>query len=108
MSDALRELALKVAGFYITDRAMQRAQAAFEAALASGRVSDADRRAYCKAVRTYFDGFERDARAQLKSVDRELDGLYQRQYNLVAERGVAQKRIEAVQGVLASLQQIES
>ena len=40
----------------------------------------------------YFAGFERDAQAQLKGVDRELDALYQRQYNLAAERGVARTR----------------
>ena len=36
------------------------------------------------------------------------DALYQRQYNLAAERGVAAKRIEAVQGVLASLAELAS
>jgi len=65
-----------------------------------------ERGAYLAAVRTYFSGFERDAQAQLTGVDRELDALYQRQYNLAAERGVAQKRLEAVEGVLASLAEL--
>jgi hypothetical protein len=107
VSDAvLRKLAERVAAFHITDRAMLRAQRAFEAASRDGEPNAAQRAAYLAAVRTYFTGFERDAQAQLSGVDRELDLLYQRQYNLAAERGVAQKRVEAVQGVLASLAEL--
>lgn len=109
MSDlAFRELAARVAAFHITDRAMLRAQQAFEVALRAGEPSPAARRAYLTAVRNYFTAFERDARAQLSGVDRELDALYQRQYNLAAERGVANKRLEGVQGVLASLAELAS
>lgn len=107
MSEAsLRELAERVAAFHITDRAMLRAQRAFEDALRAGEPSPGVRTAYVAAVRAYFAGFERDAQAQLAGVDRELDALYQRQYNLAAERGVARKRLDAVQGVLASLAEI--
>ncbi len=106
MSDALRDLAERVAAFHLTDRAMLRAQAAFELALASGEPSPAARTTYVNAVRAYFSGFERDARAQLAGVDRELEALYQRQYNLAAERAVAVKRVEAVAGVLASLGEV--
>jgi hypothetical protein len=105
---ALRELAERVAAFHITDRAMLRAQRTFETALGAGVPSPGASTAYLAAVRSYFSGFERDAQAQLAGVDRELDALYQRQYNLAAERGVAQKRIEAVQGVLASLAELAS
>jgi hypothetical protein len=103
---ALRDLAERVAAFHITDRAMLRAQRTFEGVLAAGDVPPAERTAYLGAVRTYFAGFDRDAQAQLTGVDRELDALYQRQYNLAAERGVAQKRVAAVQGVLASLAEL--
>jgi hypothetical protein len=104
VSDApLRDLAERVAGFHLTDRAMLKAQRTFEAALSAGDPPPAARAAYLAAVKRYFMGFERDAHAQLTGVDRQLDALYQRQYNLAAERGVAQKRVEAVQGVLASL-----
>jgi hypothetical protein len=103
---AVRDLAERVAAFHITDRAMLRAQRTFEAALHAGSPSPPERGAYLAAVRTYFSGFERDAQAQLTGVDRELDALYQRQYNLAAERGVAQKRLEAVEGVLASLAEL--
>ena len=107
MSDAaLRELAGRVAGFHITDRAMLSAQRAIEARLSAGDPPPAARAAYLAAVKNYFTGFERDAHAQLASVDRQLDALYQRQYNLAAERGVAHKRVEAVEGVLASLAEL--
>ena len=99
----LRGLVERVATFHLTDRGMVRAQRSFEAALAAGAPSDAAVRAYLAAVRTYFTGFDRDAQAQLKSVDRELEGLYQRQYNLAAERGVAVRRIEIVREVLDAL-----
>jgi hypothetical protein len=109
VSDAqLRDLAERVAAFHITDRAMLRAQNTFTGALRAGEPSPAARDAYLHAVRTYFSGFERDAQAQLAGVDRELDLLYQRQYNLAAERGVAHKRLEAVQGVLASVAELGS
>jgi hypothetical protein len=103
---ALRTLAERVAAFHITDRAMLRAQRTFEAALGAGEPTPAERDAYLAAARNYFSGFERDARAALAGVDRDLDALYQRQYNLAAERGVAHKRLEAVQGVLASLAEL--
>jgi hypothetical protein len=104
----LRELAERVAAFHITDRAMLKAQRTFEDALRAGEPSGSQRSAYLAAVKTYFTGFARDANAQLSGVDRQLDALYQRQYNLAAERGVARKRIEAVQGVLASLAELAS
>ncbi len=98
--ERLSALAQTVATFHITDRAMLRAQQTFSAALDRGAPTAAEVGAYLQAVTAYFTGFSRDAAAQLKSVDRELENLYQRQYNLAAERGVAVKRIEAVQGVL--------
>jgi hypothetical protein len=104
--EPLAALAARVATFHLTDRAMLRAQRAFEAALAAGTPTAAETGAYLRAVRTYFTGFARDADAQLAGVDRELEGLYQRQYNLAAERGVALKRIESVQGVLAALAEL--
>lgn len=103
---ALRALAERVAAFHITDRAMLRAQRTFEAALSAGSPAPAERDAYLAAASNYFSGFEHDARAALAGVDRDLDALYQRQYNLAAERGVAHKRLEAVQGVLASLAEL--
>ncbi len=102
----LAAFAERIGAFHVTDRTMRRAQQTFAAALAAGGPSPAETKAYFAAVRAYFIGFERDAHAALASVDRELEALYQRQYNLAAERGVAQKRVEAVQGVLASLAEL--
>ena len=105
-SAQLQQLCERVATFHITDRNVLRAQRTFERALASGEPAERDVAAYLAAVRGYFHGFERDARAQLSAVDRELDALYQRQYNLAAERGVAVKRVAAVEDVLAVLTEV--
>ena len=102
----LRDLAGRVGAFHLTDKKMQQAQRLFAAALERGEPTPAEVADYLRAVRAYFRGFARDAHAQLAGVDRELAGLYQRQYNLAAERGVAQKRVEAVQGVLATLEEL--
>ncbi len=102
----LRELVATVNAFYLRDRAMVRAQRDIERALAAGEPDGAQVRAYLAAVERYFSGFHREAQAQLKYVDRELGRLYQRQFNLTAERGVAARRLEATQGVLSSLAEL--
>jgi hypothetical protein len=104
--DRLRGLVATVGAFYVTDRALVRAQREMERALASGAPDAATVRAYTAAVERYFRGFAREARAQLSHVDRELERLYQRQFNLTAERGVAARRVEATQGVLSSLAEL--
>jgi hypothetical protein len=103
----LAALVETVAGFHLTDRKLLRAQRALERELAAGSPNPATVDAFLRAAGVYFAGFERDARAQLASVDGELERLYQRQYNLAAERGVAAKRIEVVQGVLARLAELD-
>jgi DNA-binding transcriptional regulator GbsR (MarR family) len=100
---ALRALAERVAAFHITDRAMNGAQRAIESALARGQTGEGERRSYCDAVQRYFEGFDREARAHLRDVDRRLERINQIQFNLTAERGVAIQRIEATQGVLTAL-----
>jgi hypothetical protein len=102
----LAALVETVGAFHLTDRRMLRAQRTIERELAAGTPAPATVSAYLAAVRSYFTAFAGDARAQLASVDRELEGLYQRQYNLAAERGVAVKRIEVVQGVLERLTEL--
>lgn len=104
--ERLRALVATVGAFYIRDRALERAQKEIERALAAGTPDAAAVRAYLAAVERYFSGFHREARAQLKYVDRELERLYQRQFNLTAERGVAARRVEATQGVLSSLAEL--
>lgn len=105
---ALAALAAQVSAFHITDRAMRAAQEKIEACLAAGEPDEADVRAYRAAVRRYFEPYAREAEGQLRHVDRELEGLFQRQFNLTAERGVVAKRIEAVRGVLETLAETSS
>lgn len=101
--ERLAALVATVGSFHVTDRALRRAQGRIEAALAAGEPDDAAIHAYFQAVRRYFEPYEREAREQLRHVDRELERLYQVQYNLTAERGVVAKRVEAVRGVLEAL-----
>ena len=102
MAEAFAELVRTVGGFHVTDRGMRAAQRTIEARLAAGDPDEAAIRAYLAAVRRYFGPYENEARAQLRHVDRELERLYQLQYNLAAERGVVAKRIDTVRGVLAA------
>ena len=110
MPDAHRLAALiaEVGAFHLTDRALKKAQSAAESALASGTLDVRAESSYLAAVRSYFHGFEREAQSQLKHVDRELQKLYQLQYNLTAERSVAARRVEATQGVLTKLRELGS
>ncbi len=105
---ALAEFVARVGAFHITHRAMRRAQRAMEAAIARGTVDDAMRAAYLREVRRYFEGFDGEARAHLRDVDRRLERANQVHFNLAAERGVAVKRIEATQAVLDALAPLET
>jgi hypothetical protein len=99
----LSELVARIGAFHVTDRAMKRAQLAMEEAIAGGAVDDRARAAYLAAARRYFAGFNGEARAHLRDVDRRLEHVNQVHFNLTAERGVAVKRIEATQAVLDAL-----
>jgi hypothetical protein len=105
--ERLVALVTKVGAFHITDRAMRAAHERIERALAAGQPQPGEVRAYLAAVRRYFGPYEREARDQLRHVDRELQRLYQLQFNLTAERGVVAKRLEAVRGVLDALAEHE-
>jgi hypothetical protein len=102
------ELVAQVGAFHITDRSMKLAQDAAESALREGRSGDVEAGRYLQAVNHYFSGFEREARAHLRDVDKRLEGLNQVIFNLTAERGVAVKRIEATQSVLARARELEA
>lgn len=104
--DSLRALVARVGEFYVTDRTLKTAQKKMEAALADGAVDEPTEREYLSAVRRYFSGFEKEARGHLRDVDRRLEQVNQVQFNLTAERGVAVRRIEATQGVLAELERV--
>ncbi len=104
----LAALAAAVGAFHLTDRPMRGAQDRVERALAAGAVDAAVAEAYLEAVRRYFEPYEREAQGQLRHVDRELERVYQLEYNLTAERGVVAKRIEAVRGVLGALAELRA
>lgn len=104
--DKLRALVQRVGEFYVTDKSLKSAQKKIEAALESGSVDDPARREYVQAVRRYFSGFEKEARAHLRDVDKRLEHVNQVHFNLTAERGVAVRRIEATQGVLQELDRV--
>jgi hypothetical protein len=104
---ALAALADEIDLFYVRDRVLRRAQQSMVEALARDE-PPADRvvRAYLEAVRTYFSGFEREARSHLRDLDRRLAKASQLQFNLSAERGVAARRVERTQGVLAHVAEL--
>ncbi len=105
-NDDFRALVARVGEFYITDKAMKNAQKNIEAALAGGDPDERARTEYLAAVRRYFTGFEKEARAHLRDVDKRLEHVNQVHFNLTAERGVAVRRIEATQAVLQELQRV--
>jgi enoyl-CoA hydratase/carnithine racemase len=105
--DAFAALVARVGAFHVTDRAMKNAQLNAEEALRNGTIDERARAGYLDAVRKYFAPFEREARTHLRDVDRRLEHANQVVFNLTAERGVAVKRIEATQGVLADLAALE-
>jgi hypothetical protein len=100
---ALADLVARIGAFHVTDRGMKHAQKSIEEALATGSVNEAARAAYLGAARRYFEGFNSEARAHLRDVDRRLEHVNQVHFNLTAERGVAVKRIEETQAVLRAL-----
>ena len=97
MIDCERLLAL-LNGFHITDRALVRTRDKARAGGEAGAFG-----ALKKEMRRYFSSLEREAKSHLSSIDAKLDDLYQRQYNLQAERGVAERRLLGARNVLAVL-----
>lgn len=107
--EQFRELVVRVGAFYITRNKMRKAQDNMETVLENGSVpNDSQRKAYLQTVRHYFSEFEREARSQLKSVDKRLENVSQVHFNLTAERGVAVRRIEATQDVLTQLTSLDA
>lgn len=106
VDEGFSALVRRVGAFHVTDRALKRAQSAIERAVTAGEVSDAERDAYLRAVRRYFEGFSKEARVHLRDVDRRLEHLNQVQFNLTAERAVATKRIEATESVLQDVERL--
>jgi hypothetical protein len=94
----LSELLALVDGFRITDKRLLRARAALE-----GNHDAAAERSFRKEAQRYFELLAREAQEHVADVDRRLDDTYQRQFNLNAERAVAQRRLEGARDVLSAL-----
>jgi hypothetical protein len=106
-AEALRALVTEIARFYVSDKALRKAQQRMAALLASGEpLPEKAVRAYLSEVRRYFEGFEREARDHLSDVERRLARVSQLQFNLAAERGVTARRVEATQGVLSRVAEL--
>ncbi len=106
--ERLRALVDEVENFHLRRGRLSREQAKIRAALESAvEISDADLKAYLKAVARYFGRFAREAIAHLRDVEKRLGQVAQVQFNLTAERGVAARRIEITQGVLSKLAELD-
>lgn len=84
--------------FHITDRTLARARERVRARADANAIA-----ALADAAARYFSAMEREAESQLQEIDRKLDDLYQRQYNLEAERGVSERRRDGAREVLAAV-----
>lgn len=96
----LSELLALVDAFHITDKRLLRARANVRRA----PTEDSEREFRKQALR-YFGGLQHEAEAHLADVDRRLDDVYQRQYNLHAERAVAQRRLESARTIAQGLRE---
>lgn len=94
----LSELLALVDGFRITDKRLLRARAALET-----NHNETAERAFRKEAHRYFELLAREAQEHVTDVDRRLDDTYQRQFNLTAERAVAQRRLDGARDVLRAL-----
>jgi len=68
--------------------------------------TDEEIRHYRAAVERYFCTFAREAERRLHDLDRRIAHMNQVQFNLQAERGVAQRRVEVTQGVLSGAREL--
>jgi hypothetical protein len=89
-----------VDGFHITDRALRNARERVRRGDGPAAVE-----ALVRAAAKYFGDMAAEAERHLAGIDRKLDDLYQRQYNLQAERGVAERRRDAAMRVLDALRE---
>ena len=98
MSGGLPDLLDLIDEFHITDRALLRARDRVRRDESAAAVE-----ALRQAAAKYFNGMANEAEQHLRELDGKLDDLYQRQYNLQAERGVAERRRDGARRVLQSL-----
>jgi hypothetical protein len=92
------DLVAMLDGFHITDRGLIRSRDR-----ARNGADPAAAATLKKEMHRYFSAVEREAAAQLTSIDAKLDDLYQRQYNLHAERAVAERRLANARALLGRI-----
>jgi succinate dehydrogenase/fumarate reductase flavoprotein subunit len=97
----LSELLALVDGFRITDKRLLRARATL-----NSDHNEAAERAFRREAQRYFQLLAREAQEHVADVDRRLDDTYQRQFNLNAERAVAQRRLDNARDVLRALEKV--
>ncbi|MBV8170789.1 MAG: hypothetical protein JO219_02540 [Candidatus Eremiobacteraeota bacterium] len=102
MSDLDGLLAL-IDEFHITDRSLRSARERVRVEGSSAAVE-----ALLRAAAKYFGDMAAESEHHLAQLDRRLDDLYQRQYNLQAERSVAVRRRDGALRVLDALQDASS
>jgi len=85
-------------GFHITDRGLVRAR---DGVRRDGGAASVE--ALLRAAAKYFGDMAAESEQHLAEIDRKLDDLYQRQYNLHAERSVAERRRDGARRVLHAL-----
>lgn len=95
-----------VAEFRIRDRGVLAAQRAIEQILAARDATEEEALRYRAVVERYFAASAREAEQRLRDLDRRIAHINQVQFNLQAERGVAQRRVEVTQGVLSSAREL--
>ena len=97
----LTDLLALIDEFHITDRSLLRAR---------DRARRDDDAAAVEALRRaaakYCGARASEAERHLRELDGRLDDLYQRQYNLQAERGVTERRRDGARRVLQSLDDV--
>ncbi len=97
------ELLALVDAFHITDKRLLRARAQLAATL-----SEKTEREFRQQALRYFGAVANEAQAHVAEVDRKLDDVYQRQYNLHAERAVAQRRLEGARTIAQALKETKT
>jgi len=104
----LATLVRHVGAYRISDRSLRASLERVQSYTERGEAPpEPELAAFMRAARRYFETLEREARAHLKDIDRRLDDLFQQQYNLQAERGVAQRRLAGAGETLALLERAE-
>jgi hypothetical protein len=89
--------------YHITDRRLLRARQDV-----ARQPDEKAEREFRKQALRYFAQLAHEAETDLAEVDRRLDDVYQRQYNLHAERAVIQRRLEGARKVTTALDEVNT